>query len=111
MQCFEIPATLCEDMEWMCKDFRRGQTSDKRRMALINWDSIRKPKMEARLGFRSFRCFNLALLAKQGWCFIQQADSVAAQVLKAKYFPRRSFWEAKKGHQPSFTWQSLLKVR
>jgi len=29
MQCFEIPATMCEDMERMCKDFWWGQTCDR----------------------------------------------------------------------------------
>ena len=80
-------------------------------MALTSWGVMRKPKKEGGLGFWSFRCFNLALLAKQGWCLIQRMESLAAQVLKAKYFPRGSFWEAKKGYQPSFTWQSLLKGR
>ena len=91
MQCFEIPTTMFEDMDRMCKDFWWGQMGDNRRMALISWDSMRKPKKEGGLGFRSFRCFNLALLAKQGWQLIQQTESLAAQVLKAKYFPRGSF--------------------
>jgi len=36
MQCFEIPVTLCDDMERMCKNFWRGQISDKPKMALIS---------------------------------------------------------------------------
>ena len=111
MQCFEIPTTLCEEMERMCKDFWWGQVGEKRRMALISWESMRKPKKEGGLGFRNFRCFNRTLLAKQGWRIIQHPESLAAQVLKAKYYPRGSFWEATGGHQPSFTWRSLLKGR
>jgi len=111
MQCFEIPATMCEDMERMCRDFWWGNSCDKRKMALASWGVMRKPKKEGGLGFRSFKCFNLALLAKQGWRCLHQPESLATQVLKARYFPRSSFWEAKKGYQASFTWQSLLKGR
>ena len=80
-------------------------------MALISWFSIRKPKKEGGLGFRSFRCFNLALLAKQGWRITHQKESLAARVLKARYFARGSLWEARRGYQPSLTWQSVLKGR
>jgi len=111
MQCFELPVTMCEEMEHMCKDFWWGQVGEKRRMALISLESMRKPKKEGGLGFRNFRCFNRALLAKQGWHLIQHPESLAAQVLKAKYYPRGSFWDAKGGHQPSFSWTSLLKGR
>jgi len=111
MQCFELPITLCEEMERMCKNFWWGQVGDENRMALISWDSMSKPKQEGGLGFRNFSCFNRALLAKQGWRLIQYPESLAAQVLKAKYYPRSSFWEATGGHQPSFTWRSLLKGR
>ena len=95
----------------MCKNFWWGQTCDKQKVALISWFSMRKPKKEGGLGFRSFRCFNLALLAKQGWRITQQQESLAARVLKARYFARGSLWEARRGHQPSFTWQSVLKGR
>jgi len=111
MQCFEIPFALCEEMERKCKNFWWGQTCDKQKVALISWFSMRKPKKEGGLGFRSFRCFNLALLAKQGWRITQQQESLAARVLKARYFARGSLWEARRGHQPSFTWQSVLKGR
>jgi len=111
MQCFEMPATLCEEMERMCKNFWWGHSNEKPTLSMISWDSICKPKKEGGLGFRKFKCFNLALLAKQGWRLLHQPDSLAAQVLKVRYFPRGSFWEAKLGHQPSFTWRSILKGR
>jgi len=111
MQCFELPVTLCEEMERLCKDFRWGQGNDTAKLPLISWASICKPKKEGGLGFRKFKCSNRVLLAKQGWRLLHQPESLAAQVLKAKYFPRGSFWEAQLGHQPSFTWRSILRGR
>ena len=111
MQCFELPVNLCDEMEKMCKDFWWGKTSERKKMELFSWSKMRRTKKEGGLGFRNFRCFNHALLAKQGWRIMQHPETLAAKVLKARYYPRGTFWEAQRGYQPSFTWQSLLKGR
>jgi hypothetical protein len=57
------------------------------------------------------RAFNEALLAKQGWRCITQPNSLMAQTLKAKYHPKDSFINAKKGNSTSsYTWQSIQKA-
>jgi ribonuclease HI len=61
------------------------------------------------MGFRSFRDFNEALLAKQGWRLITQPQSLIAQVLKAKYFPKCHLFEAKESNTASYSWKSIQK--
>ena len=63
------------------------------------------------MGFRDFEHFNLALLGKQGWRIIQNPQSLAAQVLKAKYFPTSEFLSAKSRPQDSYVWKSFLLAR
>ncbi|KAL0316497.1 UNVERIFIED_CONTAM: putative mitochondrial protein [Sesamum radiatum] len=69
-----------------------------------------RPTIMGGLGFRSLN-FNLALLAKQGWRLLTQPNTILSRVLKAKYFPHCSFWEASKGSRPSLTWRSLLATK
>jgi hypothetical protein len=50
------------------------------------WMGMGRSKKTGGLGFRELDYFNVALLAKQGWRLVNYLDSLAAQVLKAKYF-------------------------
>ena len=38
-------------------------------------------------------------------------DSLVYRVLKAKYFPTGDFVHASIGHNPSYTWRSLLSTQ
>jgi hypothetical protein len=77
----------------------------KEKLSKIHWLSWKKlgfSKSQGGLDFLDFRCFNLAMLAKKGWRLIQNPNSLAGQILKAKYFPNNNFLEANLGRQPSF---------
>ncbi|GJV97009.1 hypothetical protein Tco_1548586 [Tanacetum coccineum] len=69
------------------------------------------PKDCGGLGFRDLSCFNLALLAKQGWRLFINPCSFWGRVLKGIYFLRLNFLNATKGSHPSWLWQSLLQGR
>ncbi|KAF7154326.1 hypothetical protein RHSIM_Rhsim01G0053900 [Rhododendron simsii] len=64
------------------------------------------------LGFRDLRCFNLALLAKQGyWWLLKGGRCLLHRILEAKYFPNCSFLTARASLNPSWTWRSILEGR
>ncbi|KAL5811843.1 hypothetical protein ACOSQ3_026793 [Xanthoceras sorbifolium] len=48
------------------------------------------------------------MLAKQGWRLLTSPTSLAAKVLKARYFPSSSFFDSVVGNRPSFIWRSIL---
>jgi hypothetical protein len=53
----------------------------------------------------------LALLARQGWRFIQNPSTLSARVLKAVYFPDVEFLHADLGPHPSQVWRAILEGR
>jgi len=63
------------------------------------------------MGFRDLRAFDMALLAKQCWRIQTKQDSLMAKVLKSKYFPNHSLWDAKQKQGTSYSWRSILHSR
>jgi hypothetical protein len=66
------------------------------------------PKSKGGMGFRDFRCFNKAFLAKQCWRLWRSLDNLVSRILSAKYYVNNTILEAKLGHKPSYTWRSIL---
>ena len=61
----------------------------KKKLHLISWKKITKPKVNGGLGLQSAKERNSALLAKLNWCFHQEKDSPWARMLSHKYITRR----------------------
>ncbi|GLU18308.1 hypothetical protein SLE2022_346140 [Rubroshorea leprosula] len=50
------------------------------------------------------------MLGKQGWRLLVNPDSLVAQLLKAKYYPRSDLLHAKLKPSCSFTWRSICSA-
>ncbi|KAL0433785.1 UNVERIFIED_CONTAM: putative mitochondrial protein [Sesamum latifolium] len=99
MSCFRLPDYLLQDMEKMMRDFLWHSRGDKR-VHWVVWRKMCRSVGEGGMGFRNLRAFNIALLAKQGWRVMTKPTSLLSRVLRAKYFPHCSFWEAPVGSHP-----------
>lgn len=51
------------------------------------------------------------MLAKQGWRLLHHQDSLAARVMKEKYYLQQEFLSASLGASPSYAWHSILNSR
>lgn len=111
MSVFQLPKTLCKDINSLMSKFWRGNKQEENKVAWMSLSKMGRTKERGGLGFRDLEWFNLALLAKQGWRIIQNPSSLAPIILKEKYFPQASFLNAQLGHQPSFIWQSFWNAR
>ncbi|KAL5578314.1 hypothetical protein UlMin_020013 [Ulmus minor] len=85
-----------------------GTTPDHKRVQWLKWSELCRPKSKGGLGFRDLSMFNQAMLGKQVWRLITKPDSLIARVLKAKYFPSSSIWEAHDKTNSSYMWRSIL---
>lgn len=104
MSCFKFPDGIIDKITSMIRDFWWGVSdSGSRKINWVTWNKITRGKEEGGLGFRDLECFNVALLAKQGWRLMTSPHSLLAHVLKAKYYPNSTFLQARLGSRPSLT--------
>ncbi|GAU14651.1 hypothetical protein TSUD_97150 [Trifolium subterraneum] len=115
MSMFILPASLIDDIEKMINAFwwRNGSTNNNNTKGIhwLAWERLACPKAYGGLGFRNFEAFNKVMVAKQVWNILQNPNSLVAKLIKARYFPRSSLFEAPLGYNPSFAWRSMWKAR
>ncbi|GAU29062.1 hypothetical protein TSUD_278180, partial [Trifolium subterraneum] len=115
MNMFILPASLIRDIEKMINAFwwRSGSTNNNNTKGIhwLAWERLACPKAYGGLGFRNFEAFNKAMVAKQVWNIVQHPNSLVAKLIKARYFPRSSLFEAPLGYNPSFAWCSMWQAR
>ena len=80
-----------------------GQKQQQSKIAWVGWKKMCMPKSLGGMGFRNLQAFNLALLAKQAWRILTNPYSLAARILKAKFFPFYDILNANLGSNPSYT--------
>ncbi|MCI17289.1 RNA-directed DNA polymerase (Reverse transcriptase), partial [Trifolium medium] len=51
------------------------------------------------------------MIAKQGWRIMDNPNLLVSRVLKARYFPNSSFFDANLGYNPNYSWRNLWGSR
>ena len=107
MGVFKLPFSVCDDLTRMVRNFYWGSAEGKRKVHWRRWDHLLQPKERGGVGFRDFRLFNQALLARQAWRLLSNPDSLCAQVLKAKYYPHGKLEDTVFTGNASSSWQAI----
>ena len=85
MQTTLLPIGLCNIIDMKVRTFLWGDTNEKRRTHLINWDMVTKCKQQGGLGIRKMHNLNIALMAKLGWKLLTEKEKLWARVITNKY--------------------------
>jgi hypothetical protein len=107
MEFFKLPFSVFDELTRMVRGFYWGSLKGKRKVHWRAWDTLLQPKDKGGLGFRDFRLFNQALLARQAWRLILKSDTLCAQVLKAMYYPKGKFEDTVFMCNASSSWQAI----
>lgn len=108
MSIYLLPQTFCDEIKKMLNSFWWGSKNrTSKGIKWLSWEMLSMRKDDGGMGFYDFQAFNLALLAKQGWKFVDDPNALLTRVFKTKYFPNGDFLNANLGHNPSYCWCSV----
>lgn len=85
MQTAKIPRTVCDEMDKKVRRFIWGGNEDTRKIHLISWETLQRPKQQGGLGLRSARQANSAFLTKLGWRLLTEPNALWSRVLRSRY--------------------------
>ncbi|XP_028061851.1 uncharacterized protein LOC114265286 [Camellia sinensis] len=108
MSIHVIPVSVARRIEKLQRDFLWGEGG---RYHLVSWDRICRSKEQGRLGVRRLVLFNLALLGKWLWRFVEKREQLWRRVVVAKFGVVRGAWcSGRVGHSHGFGWCGDLSL-
>jgi ribonuclease HI len=110
MQNVALPIRVCSSLDKLNRDFLWGSTDERKKMHMVSWDKVCRPKDLGGLGLHSTKARNLALLAKLNWRVMEDPNSLWANTLIAKYCPNGIMDERLRSRRSgSSNWKGLKK--
>ena len=95
------------DLTRLVRNFWWGPSQGKRETHWLAWPKILAKKIKGDLGFRDFRPFNQALLARHAWRLLTNLASLCVHVLKDCYFLEGRLEDMVLSGNASPTWQAI----
>lgn len=112
MSIFLIPESLGDEIQKMMNSYWWGSNGNgSKGINWLSWDKLSVSKKFGGMGFRNLYAFNLSMLGKQGRRLLTNPNNLTSRLLKAKYFPRSDFMNAKLVNNPSLSWRSIWSYK
>lgn len=107
MRVFNLPQKIKNQIDKINKNFLWGHIVTTKKMHIINWEIVTKPKYIGSLGIKSSSILNAALMAKLRWDLETQQHKLWAIFFKQKYKKTRTTNLLQKN--TSFIFKSIFK--
>jgi hypothetical protein len=111
MSCFKLTKKVCKTLMSIIAKYWWSSSLDRNSLHWVSWNILTAPKVKGGMGFRELELFNLALLGKHGWRFLNNPDTLCSRVLKGRYYPQTDFLHATVPNKSSATWRAIVAGR
>ncbi|XP_060968554.1 uncharacterized protein LOC133036092 [Cannabis sativa] len=112
MAVFKLPGSILEELDKLTRRFWwKGDMEGGRYLSLIAWENLCKPKVCGGLGFRRAKDMNMCYMAKLAWLLARDGGELWVRMIKSKYFPNSSFFDASLSGSASIVARSIWSAK
>ena len=87
MQTTVLPQATCANLDALCQGFIWRSNGEQRRLHLVNWNMVCKPKEYGGLGIRKSTWVNEAFMMKMAWGLLANTEDLWVKIIRGKYMP------------------------
>ncbi|KAL4317676.1 hypothetical protein AHAS_Ahas15G0408900 [Arachis hypogaea] len=111
MQHNRVPKGVCQEIEKFQRSFIWKDEPKHRKIHLISWKTLYRPKHEGGMGFRKITSINDVFLMKIIWQMEGEPEKLWVEVLKHKYYPGGQLENNIRSKSSDSTlWEELVKI-
>ena len=96
MQGCILLSRIHANLDKICRNLLWGSTDEKKKLHMISWNKVTKPKNKGVLGLHVAKVINTTLVAKLCWRMREESGELWSKVLKFKYKRRSTSSKASK---------------
>lgn len=83
---YKAPKKVLDEIARLQRQFLWAGGTDRRDVSWVKWDNVCRPKCFFGLGgVKNLELFNMSLLAKWRWRFLNDPDAIWAELLRVRY--------------------------
>ncbi|XP_071714222.1 uncharacterized protein [Rutidosis leptorrhynchoides] len=102
---FKCPETALKNLESLCVRYFWGGSTSNKKMAWIKCESVLDTFNKGVLNIGSLKAFNIALVSKWLWCYLNCPDDVKVKVIKSIH---GDIFDQTYGNS---TWSAIVETR
>ncbi|XP_059658794.1 uncharacterized protein LOC132305131 [Cornus florida] len=108
---FTLPISVLNQIQKLCRDFIWGSRDTLKKMHLLSWDVMCRPKAEGGLGIQKLIDVQQAAQCTLAWDFILSKDRIWVPWFKNRYSSLSTYWNAVPKISHSILWKNLINIR
>lgn len=91
----------------MINNYWWSSDKEERKVSIDVVEQCEYVERQGSLGFRKLYGFNITLLGKHCWNFMQNPNALVSRVYKARHFPDTYLMRSSQGEGSSFIWSRI----
>lgn len=109
---FILPQSVLSEVDRKCREFLWGSTTEKKKILLVAWDKVCRPKKQGGLNIKGCKLWNIAMVGKLIWLIMEKNDILWLKWANGIYMNgEHDFWMHNPSNDSSWYWRKLHKIK